>query len=98
MEPMLALGRRVKLAVTLVMALYGAKNQEEHRLRKVALEQTIEADLLAALAAKVSGSPSQEPQYTRNGGSAENAKTRRLRKRAAEHASVQAAKDFAAEA
>jgi hypothetical protein len=40
----------VKLAVTLVMALYGAKNQEEHRLRKAALEQTMEADFLAALA------------------------------------------------
>jgi hypothetical protein len=58
MEPMLALGRRAKLAAMLVRALYDAKNQEDYSLRKAALEQTMEADLLAALAVKVSGRPS----------------------------------------
>jgi hypothetical protein len=93
-----SLGRRAKLAVTLVRALYSAKTQEEYRLRKAALEQTMEADLLAALAAKVSGRPSQKLPHTRGGGSAENAKNRRQRKRAAARTSAQDAEDSEAEA
>jgi hypothetical protein len=58
----------------------------------------MEADLLAALAAKVSGRPSQEPQHTRSGGSSDNARTRRQRKRAAARASAQDAEDSEAEA
>jgi hypothetical protein len=36
-SPILALGRRAKLAVTLVRALYSAGTQEEYCLRKAAL-------------------------------------------------------------
>jgi hypothetical protein len=63
------------LATALVKAVYEAKNKEVYRLRKAALEQTMEAEFLTALAAKVSGRPSQEPQYKRDG-SSENAATR----------------------
>jgi hypothetical protein len=59
------LGPSYELAASLLRALYSAENQEEYHLRKAALEHTVEADLLAALAAKVSGGPTQEPQYTR---------------------------------
>jgi hypothetical protein len=48
-----------ELAVTLVRALYGAENEEEYPLRKAALLNTMEADRMAALAAKVSGRPLQ---------------------------------------
>ena len=95
---MLTLGRRAKLAETLVRALYSAKNQEEHRLRMAALLKTMEADRVVALAAEVSGRPTRKPQNMRNGGSSENANTRRLRNRAEARASAQAAKDSAAEA
>jgi hypothetical protein len=79
--------------------MYSAETQEEYHLRKAAFEHTVKADLLAALAAKVSGRPTQKPQYTRSDSSRQdNAKTRRLRKRSAARASVQAAKDSAAEA
>jgi hypothetical protein len=84
-----------ELAEALRRALYGAKIEEQYCLRKAALEQTLEADFLVTLAAKVSGRPTQKPQTT---WSNENSKTRRLHKRAAERASVQAAKDSAAEA
>jgi hypothetical protein len=55
-----------ELAVTLVKALYGAKNQEEYPLRMEALLNTMEADRMAALAAEVSGRPLQEPQCMRH--------------------------------
>ena len=87
-----------ELAVTLVRALYGAENEEEYPLRKAALLNTMEADRMAALAAKVSGRPLQEPHCVRGSGSSENARTRRRRTRAAGRASAQAAKDSAAEA
>jgi hypothetical protein len=51
MEPMLAFGS-YDLAEALLRALYSAKTQEHYRLRKAALEQTLEADLLVALAAE----------------------------------------------
>jgi hypothetical protein len=98
MEPMSAFFGSLELAVTLVRALYGAKNQEEHRLRMAALLKTMEADRLVALAAKVSGRPIQKPQTTWSKRGSENAKTRRLRKRAEARASAQAEKDAAAEA
>ena len=85
------------LATALVKALYDAKNDEQHCLRMAALLKTMEADRLVALAAKVSGGPTQKPQNMW-GSSSENARTRRRRTRAAERASVQAAKDSAAEA
>jgi hypothetical protein len=88
----------VELAVALLKALYGAKTREQYCLRKAALEQTLEADFLVALAAKVSGRPTQKPQYTRSDWSTENSKARRLRKRTEARASAQAAKDSAAEA
>ena len=93
-----AFGRRVKLAVTLLETMYEAELQEEYHLRKEALLRTMEADRVVALAAEVSGGPTRKPQNMRNGGSSENANTRRLRNRAEGRASVQAAKDSAAEA
>ena len=91
---MLALGSYVELAVSLLRALYDAKNDEQYRLREAALLKTMEADRLVALAAKASGRP------THNGSNmnSENARTRRSRTRAAGRASAQAAKDSAAEA
>jgi hypothetical protein len=91
---MLALGSYVELAVSLLRALYDAKNDEQYRLREAALLKTTEADRLVALAAKTSGRP------THNGSNmnSENARTRRSRTRAAGRASAQAAKDSAAEA
>ena len=86
------------LAKALVKALYDAKHEEEYHLRMVALLRTMEADRVVALAAEVSGGPTRKPQNMRNGGSSENANTRRLRNRAEGRASVQAAKDSAAEA
>ena len=77
--------------------LYEAKHQEEYHLRKEALLKTMEADRVVALAAEVSGGPTRKPQNMW-GGSSENARTRRRRTRSAERASVQAAKDSAAEA
>ena len=94
---MLALGDGA-LAKALVKALYDAKHEEEYHLRMVALLRTMEADRVVALAAEVSDRPTRKPQNTRNGGSSENANTRRLRNRAEGRASVQAAKDSAAEA
>jgi hypothetical protein len=55
-SPMLSLGL-LELAVALLRALYEAKTHEQYCLRKAALEQTLEADFLIALAAKVSGRP-----------------------------------------
>jgi hypothetical protein len=46
-----------ELVAALLRAMYGAKNQEEYRLRQEALLQTMEADRLVALAAKASGRP-----------------------------------------
>jgi hypothetical protein len=92
---MVALGDGA-LAQALVKALYDAKHAEEYHLRMVALLRTMEADRVAALAAEVSGGPTQKPQ--KMWGSSENARTRRLRNRAEGRASVQAAKDSAAEA
>jgi hypothetical protein len=51
----LTLGRRVKLAVTLVRALYSAKNQEEYHLRKAALVKTMAADFLVTRTADDDG-------------------------------------------
>jgi hypothetical protein len=93
----LALGS-VELAVALLRALYDAKNDEQYCLRKEAFEKTLEADRLVTLAAKVSGRPIQKPQTTWSKRGSENAKTRRLRKRAEARASAQAAQDAAAEA
>ena len=93
---MLALGDGA-LSKALVKALYDAKHEEEYHLRMVALLRTMEADRVVALAAEVSGGPTQKPQKMW-GGSSENARTRRLRNRAEGRASVQAAKDSAAEA
>ena len=80
--------------MSLLRALYDAKNDEQYRLREAALLKTMEADRLVALAAKASGRP------THNGSNmnSENARTRRSRTRAAGRASAQAAKDSAAEA
>jgi hypothetical protein len=59
-----------------VRCLYSAETQEEYHLRKAAFEHTVEANLLAALAAKVSGRPpTQKPQYMRSDRRQDNAKT-----------------------
>jgi hypothetical protein len=63
MEPMLAFGS-YELAEALLRALYSAKTQEQYRLRKEALEKTLDADRLAALPAKASGRPTRKPQTT----------------------------------
>jgi hypothetical protein len=63
MEPMSAFFGSLEFAVTLVRALYSAKNQEEHRLRMAALLKTMEADRLVALAAKASGQSHQEVRF-----------------------------------
>jgi hypothetical protein len=86
------------LATALVKAVYDAKNEEVHRLRMAALWKTMEADRVVALAAEGSGWPTRKPQNMWNGGSSENANTRRLRNCAEARASAQAAKDSAAEA
>jgi hypothetical protein len=70
-EPMLAFGS-LELAVALLRALHDAKNQEQYCLRKAALEQTLEADRLVALAAKASG----RPTHTWSNRSTENSKAR----------------------
>ena len=89
----------LELVTTLLETLHEAKNQEEYHLRKEALLKTMEADRVVALAAEVSGRPTQKPQNMWNGGSSENANTRRLRKHAEKRASAQAeAEDAAAEA
>jgi hypothetical protein len=62
MGPKSAFFASPELAVTLVKALYGAKNRVEYPLRIAALLKTMEADRLAAFAAEVSGRPLQEPQ------------------------------------
>jgi hypothetical protein len=72
----------LELAMALLRELYGAKNQEQYCLRMAALSKTMKADRLVALAAKVSGRPTQKPQTTWSNMGSENAKTRRLRKRA----------------
>ena len=91
---MLALGSYVELAVSLLRALYDAKNDEQYCLREAALLKTMEADRLVALAAKASG----RPTHNWSNMNSENARTRRRRTRAAGRASAQAAKDSAAEA